>query len=74
MKHAPMQPARNVRQVDPRCCNTCAFLTFEGTGMAFCLRPGGPEFDVGDRRHDYTVCDLWRSQLRAPLKKNEDAL
>lgn len=60
-------PVRNVRDVDPRCCATCAFLKFDGQGMADCLRPDGPSWDVSDQLYLYTVCDLWRSQLRAPL-------
>jgi hypothetical protein len=60
-------PVRNVRRVDPRCCMTCAYLKFDGDGMAFCRRPNGPEWDVADQMYLYTVCNMWRSQLYSPL-------
>lgn len=59
-------PARNVRKTEPRCCNTCAFLEFDNQGMAGCVRPDGPQFDVSLQEYLYMVCDLWRSQLFAP--------
>jgi hypothetical protein len=60
-------PVRNVRDTEPICCFTCAFLRFGGNGMANCARPDGPEWDVSLQEYLYTVCDLWRSQRRQPL-------
>lgn len=68
---ASFLPARNVRDTDPRCCATCAFLKFDGEGGAYCSRPDGPSWDVSLQEYLYTVCDLWRSQLRDPLPDPE---
>lgn len=64
--------ALNVRATDPRCCGTCAFLKYDGEGLAICLRPNGPEFNVSEREYDYTVCDMWRSHLHNPLPENSN--
>lgn len=57
-----LEPIRNLRAVDPRCCETCAFLHYDGNGMVICLRPNGPEWDASEHLGLYHVCSMWRSQ------------
>lgn len=59
-----LKPPRNLRRVDPRCCNTCA-LGYFVDGVFECRRPGGPVWDAGDREFDYHVCDGWQSAWKA---------
>lgn len=64
---------KNFREVDPRCCETCAFFHHDGEGMAFCLRPNGPEWDSIEHEGLYHVCNEWRSQLHNRLSEEAKA-
>ena len=55
-----LKQPKNLRRIKPRCCETCNSFTFLDNGIAECVRPHGPAFDVGDREFLYWVCDLWQ--------------
>jgi len=55
---AKWMPPKRVRWVVPHSCGTCLHL-IHGDGFSACERPGGPEFDTGDRTFDFMVCDRW---------------
>lgn len=56
-------PARNVRQVIPRCCGTCKHHTFI-SGAFVCDREDGFEGDLGDGGYWLHTCDLWANGIK----------
>ena len=57
--HKHLKPPKNQRSVVPRCCFTCKYFT-NTDGTSLCLRPGGTEWDTGDMRYVFEVCDYWK--------------
>lgn len=66
----PLQPPKNYRPTEARCCETCKHLVFS-PGYAECERPGGPGFDVGDRQFLWHVCSLWRSLMHSAAQAGD---
>ena len=53
----PVDPSKNYRRTQVRCCGTCRYLAFPGNGAVECRRPAGPVFDAGDQEWWGHVCD-----------------
>lgn len=56
-----MQPVVGFHRLQFHRCYTCAMLVYNN-GTAQCLRPGGPNWDAGEREEDNHVCDRWRKR------------
>lgn len=59
-----LKPAKNIRWINVKVCATCKH--FRNTdGFGYCIRPDGPDFDIGDMKHWQTTCDLWADAVEA---------